>query len=76
MATTSGLCANCGAPASSVCAGCRYGLDVNGDLVASTLYCDQPCQKEHRNIHKGSCKANSVRMQLYRAGVFLQKVFD
>jgi len=72
-ASTPARCAQCGASATKVCAGCLYGVNTHGAVLPPVHYCTQKCQKEHwRAGYEGACKLAKQRKQLYAAGKLIQ----
>lgn len=73
QATSAGVCATCGKPATTHCGGCA-GTDEHG-ISTSTLYCSKACQTQDWAAHKQACQSFQGRKKLSRAAQLIQEIF-
>ncbi|KAF2688905.1 hypothetical protein K458DRAFT_293675 [Lentithecium fluviatile CBS 122367] len=65
-------CANCGADATTRCAGCMDAPEYQPGDSVGIVYCNRDCQKGHWTQHKAHCRALGQRKKLLRAAHILK----
>ena len=66
-------CSVCGKACSKFCAGCKEGVDSDGDTTP-TFYCGDACQRADWGTHQKQCRQANARKQLYRGAELFKTI--